>query len=151
MKRRENTRPVYLSKLQVGGQNEVIIQSMSNIKTEFVSEVASQIDRCALLGAKAMRLAIKDELDALAIPKIKELVDIPLIGDIHFDYKLALLAMENGIDGIRLNPGNIGAEANVVKVVDMAKAKKSRLELELILVPSIKVLMMALARLKQVI
>ena len=123
MNKRELTRPVYVNGLQIGGQDKVIIQSMCNIKTERYEEVIAQINECARLGAQMMRVSVMDEKDALAIAKIKQDISIPLVADIHFDYRLALLAMENGVDKIRINPGNIGSIENIKKVVDMAKEK----------------------------
>lgn len=123
MCKRTETRPIYLNGLQVGGQDKVVIQSMCNIKTENYVEVSKQINECALLGAEIMRVSVMDEKDAAAIKEIKKRIHIPLVADIHFDYRLALLAMENGVDKIRINPGNIGSVENVKKVVDMAKEK----------------------------
>ena len=123
MNKREQTRPVYINGLQIGGQDKVVIQSMCNIKTECYEEVIAQINECAKLGAQMMRVSVMDEKDALAIAKIKQGISIPLVADIHFDYRLALLAMENGVDKIRINPGNIGSIENIKKVVDMAKEK----------------------------
>lgn len=119
--KREETRKFYIKNLQFGGQSRVLIQSMCNIKTEKVDEVSEQINKCAKLGADLMRVSIMDEADAKAIKEIKKKISIPLVGDIHFDYRLAIIAMENGIDKIRINPGNIGSEENVRKVVEMAK------------------------------
>ena len=121
MMKRTETRHFNIAKTQIGGQNKVLIQSMCNIKTENVEEVSEQINKCAALGADLMRVSIMDEKDALAVKEIKERTSIPLVGDIHFDYRLAILAMENGIDKIRINPGNIGSEENVRKVVETAK------------------------------
>lgn len=123
MTNRINTRPIYVNGLQIGGQDKVVIQSMCNIKTENYEEVAEQINECAKLGAQLMRVSVMDEKDALAIKEIKKRISIPLVADIHFDYRLALLAMENGVDKIRINPGNIGSIENVKKVVEMAKEK----------------------------
>ena len=123
MRTRTNTRPVKVNNLQIGGQNKVVIQSMCNIKTEKYLEVSEQINRCAKLGAEMMRVSVMDEKDALAIKEIKKRISIPLVADIHFDYRLALLAMENGVDKVRINPGNIGSLENIKKVVDMAKKK----------------------------
>lgn len=123
MTNRKNTRPIYVGNLQIGGQDKVVIQSMCNIKTERFEEVAKQINECALLGAELMRVSVMDEKDALAIKEIKKRISIPLVADIHFDYRLALLAMENGVDKIRINPGNIGSIDNIKKVVEMAKEK----------------------------
>ena len=121
--KRENTRKIQIGNITIGGQNKVLIQSMCNIKTEKYQEVAKQINDCAALGADLMRVSIMDEKDALAVKEIKKLINIPLVGDIHFDYRLALLAMDNGIDKIRINPGNIGSEENIKKVIDKAKEK----------------------------
>lgn len=118
MNRREQTRPVMVGDVQVGGQNSVVIQSMASIKTSRVKEVADQINRCAAAGAKLMRLSILDMDDALAVKDIKTLVHTPLIADIHFDYRLALTAVSSGIDAIRINPGNIGSEERVQAVVE---------------------------------
>lgn len=96
---------------------------MCSIKTSKVEEVAAQINRCAALGAETMRLSCLDEADARAFAEIKKRVAIPLIADIHFDYRLALLSMESGVDAIRINPGNIGSVDKVEAVVDLAKAK----------------------------
>jgi len=119
---REQTRPVHLGSLRLGGQNHVVIQSMCSIKTSKVEEVSAQINRCAALGAEAMRLSCLDEEDAKAFKEIKKRVSIPLIADIHFDYRLALTAIESGVDAVRINPGNIGSEENVFKVVEACKA-----------------------------
>ena len=124
MRNRKDTRPIYVGGLQIGGQEKVVIQSMCNIKTERYEEVAKQINECALLGAELMRVSVMDERDALAIKEIKKRISIPLVADIHFDYRLALLAMENGVDKIRINPGNICSIENVKKVVEMAKEKR---------------------------
>ena len=123
MNKRETTRPIKVGNVQIGGQNKVVIQSMCNIKTERFEEVAKQINECAALGAEIMRISIMDEKDAHAVKEIKKLTSIPLVADIHFDYRLALIAMENGIDKVRINPGNIGDIKNVKKVVDLAKEK----------------------------
>lgn len=107
----------------MGGQDKVLIQSMCNIKTENYEAVSEQINKCAALGADIMRVSVLDEADAHAIKQIKERISIPLVADIHFDYRLALIAMEAGVDKVRINPGNIGSIENVKKVVDLAKAK----------------------------
>ena len=123
MRNRENTRPVMVKNTKLGGQNKVLIQSMCNIKTENYETVIKQINECALLGADIMRVSVMDEKDAMAIKEIKKGIKIPLVADIHFDYRLALLAMENGVDKVRINPGNIGDIDRVKQVVDMAKEK----------------------------
>ena len=123
MRKRTETRQIKIGNLTLGGQDKVVIQSMCNIKTERYEEVAKQINECKALGAEMMRVSVMDEKDAKAIKEIKKRIDIPLVADIHFDYRLALIAMENGVDKIRINPGNIGDIENVKKVVDMAKEK----------------------------
>jgi len=120
---RLDTRNVKIGNITIGGQNKVLIQSMCNIKTENHEAVSKQINECAKLGADLMRVSVMDEKDAEAIKEIKKRINIPLVADIHFDYRLALLAMQNGVDKIRINPGNIGSIENIKKVVDMAKEK----------------------------
>ncbi|MCQ2814732.1 MAG: flavodoxin-dependent (E)-4-hydroxy-3-methylbut-2-enyl-diphosphate synthase [Bacilli bacterium] len=123
MTKRTETHQVIVGNIALGGQNRVLIQSMCNIKTERYKEVINQINECAALGADLMRVSVMDEADANAIKEIKKGIYIPLVADIHFDYRLALIAMENGVDKIRINPGNIGDEEAVKKVVSLAKKK----------------------------
>ncbi len=123
MTKRKDTRPVSVNGLTLGGQDKVLIQSMCNIKTENYQEVIKQINECAALGADLMRVSVMDEKDAEAIKEIKKGIKIPLVADIHFDYRLALLAMANGVDKVRINPGNIGSIDKIKQVVDMAKEK----------------------------
>ena len=123
MTKRKDTRPVSINGLTLGGQDKVLIQSMCNIKTENYQEVIKQINECAALGADLMRVSVMDEKDAEAIKEIKKGINIPLVADIHFDYRLALLAMANGVDKVRINPGNIGSIDKIKQVVDMAKEK----------------------------
>jgi len=120
---REKTKQIQIGKLTLGGQNKLLIQSMCNIKTENYIEVSNQINECAKLGADLMRVSVMDEKDAYAIKEIKKRITIPLVADIHFDYRLAIIALENGIDKIRINPGNIGDIENIKKVVELAKQK----------------------------
>ena len=120
---RTETRKIKIKDISIGGENKVLIQSMCNIKTEKYLEVSKQINECAALGADLMRVSVMDEKDAYAISEIKKRISIPLVADIHFDYHLALIAMEQGVDKIRINPGNIGSLENIKKVVDMAKEK----------------------------
>ena len=122
MRSREQTRPVHLGNLQLGGQKKVLIQSMCSIKTSKVEEVSAQINRCAALGADIMRLSCLDMEDAKAIKEIRAKVSIPLVADIHFDYRLALACLESGVEAIRINPGNIGSLDRIKAVVDAAKA-----------------------------
>lgn len=119
---RESTRAIKIAENTIiGGSNDVLIQSMCNIKTSETQKVIEQINECAKLGAKMMRVSVLDEKDALSIAEIVKNIDIPLIADIHFDYKLAILAMENGAKKVRINPGNIGSEENIVKIIENAK------------------------------
>ena len=123
MRNRKDTRQVHIKDITLGGQEKILIQSMCNIKTENYREVIKQINDCAALGADLMRVSVMDEKDAQAIKEIKKGINIPLVADIHFDYRLALLAMENGVDKVRINPGNIGSVDRIKQVVDMAKEK----------------------------
>ena len=121
MKFREKTRKITIGNLTIGGQDKILIQSMCDIKTSNVLEVAKQINECASLGADLMRVSILDEEDALAIKEIKKLINIPLVADIHFDYKLGILSIENGADKIRINPGNIGDDQKLLEIINTAK------------------------------
>ena len=119
---RENTRQIKIDEqTYIGGSNDVLIQSMCNIKTSKIDEIVKQINECAKIGAKLMRVSVLDKEDALAIKDIVKQISIPLVADIHFDYKLAILAIENGAKKIRINPGNIGSEENVAKIIECAK------------------------------
>lgn len=120
---RELTRKIKVGNITIGGENEVLIQSMCNIKTENYEAVSEQINRCAKLGADLMRVSVLDQKDALAIKEIKKRISIPLIADIHFDYRLAITSIESGVDAVRLNPGNIGSKENIKAVVDLCKEK----------------------------
>lgn len=123
MNQRELTKKIKIGNTFIGGSNRVLIQSMCNIKTEKYLDVIKQINECAAAGADLMRVSVLDENDAYAISKIKEGISIPLIADIHFEYKLALICLEQGIDAIRINPGNIGSVDKIKLVVDKAKEK----------------------------
>lgn len=120
----KKTREVKVGNLIIGGGNKVIIQSMTNTTTSDVEKTVAQIKELEKVGCELVRMTINNIEAANAIKEIKKRVSIPLVADIHFDYKLALLAMENGIDKLRINPGNIGSDENVEKVVKMAKEKK---------------------------
>ena len=120
---REKTKQVKIGPLLLGGNDHVFIQSMASIKTSKVLEVSEQINRCAKMGCEIMRCSCLDMEDALAFKEIKKNVSIPLVADIHFDYRLALAALASGVDAIRLNPGNIGSEENVQKVVIACKQR----------------------------
>lgn len=120
---REKTRKIKVGNLTIGGENKVLIQSMCNIKTERVEEVIKQINECAALGADLMRVSVLDMNDAKAIKDIVRQINIPLIADIHFDYRLAIESINSGVNAIRINPGNIGEKENIVKVVSLCKEK----------------------------
>lgn len=120
---RNKTKALRIGGLQIGGQDKVLVQSMCNIKTEKVEEVSAQINRCAALGADIMRLSVLDEADAKAFAQIKRRTSIPLVADIHFSYKLALLALDAGVDAVRINPGNIGSEEGIRAVVEKCREK----------------------------
>lgn len=122
MKRNE-TRAIKVSNLTIGGNNEIIIQSMTNTKTKDVEATVKQINELANTGCQLVRLAVLNMDDALAIKEIKTRVNVPLVADIHFDYRLALQAIESGIDKIRINPGNIGSIDKVKLVVEACKKK----------------------------
>lgn len=121
MRKRTETRPIQVGNLQIGGQNQVIIQSMTNTKTKNVAATVEQIRQLTDAGCQIVRMAVYDQEDARAIREIKAQVSVPLVADIHFDYKLALTAIESGVDKIRINPGNIGARENVIAVVEACK------------------------------
>lgn len=122
MKRNE-TRSVQVGKLTIGGQNRVIMQSMCNTRTKHVKETVAQILALEQVGCELVRLAVIDMEDAEAIKEIKKQVHIPLVADIHYDYRLALACVASGIDKIRINPGNIGERKNVEAVVEACKEK----------------------------
>ena len=105
MKRTE-TLKIKIGRLTIGGQDKVLIQSMCKHKTSHVKEIINEINECEALGAELMRVSILDEEDAKAIALIKKGIKIPLVADIHFDPNLAILAIKNGANKIRLNPGN---------------------------------------------
>ncbi|WP_186575769.1 flavodoxin-dependent (E)-4-hydroxy-3-methylbut-2-enyl-diphosphate synthase [Aquibacillus kalidii] len=120
---RKNTRPVKVGNVMVGGKDEVVIQSMTTTKTHDVEATVKEILRLEEAGCQIVRVACPDERAANAIPEIKKRINIPLVVDIHFNYKLALKAIEGGADKIRINPGNIGKRDKVEAVVNAAKAK----------------------------
>ena len=120
---RKNTRVVNIGGVLIGGNNPIAIQSMTNTKTEDVSATVNQILRLEEAGCEIIRCAVPTMEAAEAIGEIKKRVHIPVVADIHFDYRLAIAAMENGIDKIRINPGNIGSPERIKAVVDAAKER----------------------------
>ena len=123
MYNRNNTRKIMVGNVQIGGQNKVIIQSMCNTKTKDVESTIAQILQLEEAGCEIVRVACLDIEDAKAIKRIKEKINIPIVADIHFDYKIALEAIKSGVDKVRINPGNIGSEEKVKAVVDACKEK----------------------------
>ena len=115
------SREVKIGSLKIGGENKVAVQTMCNVKTSKIAEVIRQIESFYELGCDLVRVSVKDDDDAAAIREIKKNISIPLVADIHFNYKYALAALESGVDKIRINPGNIGSEENVKKVADALK------------------------------
>lgn len=120
---RSITREIKIGNKVIGGNNPILIQSMTNTKTEDVAATVAQIKQLEEAGCDIIRCAVPTMEAAKAISEIKKQISIPLVADIHFDYKLAIAAMENGADKIRINPGNIGSEDRVKAVVDVAKQR----------------------------
>lgn len=116
------TKTVKIGNKLIGGGNAIAIQSMTNVKTANKEAVISQILSLQELGCDIIRVAVKDEADLQAIKDIKNAISIPLVADIHFDYRLAIGAIERGVDKIRINPGNIGDESRIKMVADALKA-----------------------------
>ena len=122
--RNSKTKTLFVGGVALGGSSAVKIQSMTTTKTSDVEKTVAQIMALEDAGCEIIRVAVADECDALAIKKVKEGIKIPLVADIHFSPKLAVLAMENGADKIRINPGNIGGEREIAYVADCVKAHK---------------------------
>ena len=120
---RDHTRTVKIGNRVIGGGNPVLIQSMTNTKTEDVEKTVEQILALERAGCEIIRCAVPTMEAAKALAEIKKQIHIPLVADIHFDYKLAIAAMENGADKIRINPGNIGSPENLKAVVEKAKER----------------------------
>ena len=108
---------VKIGNVTIGGGNPVAIQSMVNVKTSKIAEVVEQIKELENLGCEIIRVSVKDDEDVNALAKIKKSISIPLVADIHFNYKYALAALDSGVDKIRINPGNIGGDDKVAEVV----------------------------------
>lgn len=120
---RDNTKIIKIGDRVIGGGNPVLIQSMTNTRTYDVKATVEQIKRLTDAGCDIVRCTVPDEASAKAIREIKKEISIPLVADIHFDYRMAILAMENGADKIRINPGNIGSYDRIKAVVDCAKER----------------------------
>lgn len=120
---REHTRVVRIGNRVIGGGNPVLIQSMTNTRTEDVAATVAQIHRLEAAGCEIIRCTVPTPEAAEAIKEIKKQISIPLVADIHFDYRMAIAAMENGADKIRINPGNIGSRERVEAVVSVARER----------------------------
>ena len=120
---RKQTRQLKLGSVRIGGGAPIVVQSMTNTDTRDVEATLGQIKRLHDAGCEIVRVAVPDETAARALRVIHDASPIPVIADIHFDYRLALMALEAGLDGLRINPGNIGERKNVEMVVDAAKAR----------------------------
>ncbi|MDR0816728.1 MAG: flavodoxin-dependent (E)-4-hydroxy-3-methylbut-2-enyl-diphosphate synthase [Desulfovibrio sp.] len=118
-------RAIHFGSLAVGGGAPVMVQSMTNTDTRDVPSTLAQIERLQAFGCEAVRLAVPDNAAIAALAHIRQKVVLPIIADIHFDYRLAVAAVETGVEGIRINPGNIGTKAQIFKVIDAAKAHKA--------------------------
>ena len=114
---RENTRIIRIGDKVIGGGNPVLIQSMTNTRTEDVKATVDQIKRLQSAGCEIVRVTVPTEEAAAALREIKKQIQIPLVADIHFDYRMAILAIENGADKIRINPGNIGGTENTTAIL----------------------------------
>lgn len=120
---RTKTRVIKIGNIYIGGDNPIAIQSMTNTDTRNIPATIAQIKDLENIGCEIVRVAVPDIQAAEAIKKIKESINIPLVADIHFDYRLALKVLDNGIDKLRINPGNIGDEIKIKEVVTSAKQK----------------------------
>lgn len=121
--KRHSTRRITLGGVPIGGGAPVTVQSMTNTPTQDVAATVAQIQRLAAAGCEIVRVAVPDEEAARAVAGIKAQIKIPLIADIHFDHRLAVMAARNGVDGLRINPGNIGGRDKVAKVVAVARER----------------------------
>ncbi len=120
---RDNTKVIQIGNRVIGGGNPILIQSMTNVPTEDVEACVAQILRLEAAGCEIIRCTVPNEAAAKALAEIKKRIHIPLVADIHFDYKMAIAAMENGADKIRINPGNIGGREKLEAVVRVAKER----------------------------
>ena len=121
---RKYTKKIMVGNVAIGGQEKVVIQSMCNTKTKNIESTVKQILELEEVGCEIIRVACLDIEDAKAIKEIKKRIHIPIVADIHFDYKIALEAIKSGVDKVRINPGNIGNEERVKIVVDKCKEKR---------------------------
>ena len=124
MYNRRKTKVVNFAEQPVGGEAPISVQSMCNTKTENIEATVSQIRELEAVGCEIIRVAVPDKKAAQAVAEIKEKINIPLVADIHFDHQLALMAVENGVDALRINPGNIGSAQKVKEVALACKENK---------------------------
>ena len=115
------TKQIKIGNVFIGGGNKIAVQSMTNTTTSDVVATVNQIKKLQNAGCDIIRVAVADKNDAVAIKEIKNQIEIPLVADIHFDYKLAILAIESGADKIRINPGNIDSDEHLAEVIECAK------------------------------
>lgn len=120
---RNKTKVIKIGNIYIGGNHHIAIQSMTNTKTKDVEATVKQIKKLEKVGCEIIRVAVFDEQDAQAIKEIKKQIHIPLVADIHFDYRLALTAIDSGIDKLRINPGNIGSIDKIKMVVEKCKER----------------------------
>lgn len=121
---RDNTKVIQIGNRVIGGGNPILIQSMTNTRTENVEATVEQIEKLTKAGCDIIRCAVPNQEAAQALGEIKKRIQIPLVADIHFDYRLAIAAMEHGADKIRINPGNIGNDEKLRAVVEAAKERR---------------------------
>jgi len=120
---RRETRQISIGNVKIGGGSPITVQSMTKTDTRDVRSTVEEITRLEAVGCDIVRLAVPDMEAATALGRIKSHVDIPIVSDIHFDYRLALEAIEQGVDGMRINPGNIGSKRRIKSVVDAVKQR----------------------------
>lgn len=125
---RKPTKEIKIGKTAIGGNNSIAIQSMTNTRTRDLETTVAQIRRLEEVGCEIVRVAVLNREDAEALKVIKKQIKIPLVADIHFDYRLALLALAAGADKLRINPGNIGDRERIKAVVDACREKGFRSE-----------------------
>lgn len=121
---RKKTLPIQIGKITIGNKQPIAIQSMTNTKTKDVTATVKQILALEQIGCEIIRVAVLDMDDALALKTIKNQIHLPLVADIHFDYRLALASIEAGVDKLRINPGNIGSVDRIKMVVDACKRQQ---------------------------
>jgi (E)-4-hydroxy-3-methylbut-2-enyl-diphosphate synthase len=126
MVQRRVSKAIQIGKVTVGGGAPIVVQSMTKTDTRDVMSTINEIRELEAYDCELVRVAVPDREAAQAIPAIKKGISIPLIADIHFDYRLALMALEGGVDGLRLNPGNISDPEKVATIVQAAKERSER-------------------------